>query len=133
MGYRSDIGLALTQSAVQRMHQKLNSLDKNSEAISVIKDFIIYSDKHHDDDDSAADVSFIENLLAELDWKDFLFIRIVEDYDDTEVRGYFWDNPFEIKLIREIKLSDIVHELCTMTSDESCTGQVLKIQQRECT
>ena len=119
MGYRSDIGLALTQSAVQRMHQKLNTLDKNSEAFSVITDFIAYADKHYEDTDSGAevylwecvkwyeefsDVSFIENLLAELDWKDFLFIRIGEDYDDTEVRGDLWDNPFELGLTRKISM-----------------------------
>ena len=51
-----------------------------------------------------SDVSFIENLLAELDWKDFLFIRIGEDYDDTEVRGDFWDNPFELGLTRKISM-----------------------------
>ncbi len=119
MGYRSDIGLTLTQSAVQRMHQKLNTLDKNSEAFSSITDFIAYTDKHYEDTNSGAevslwecvkwyeefsDVSFIENLLAELDWKDFLFIRIGEDYDDTEVRGDFWDNPFELGLTRKISM-----------------------------
>ena len=51
-------------------------------------------------------MSFIENLLAELDWKDFLFIRIGEDYDDTEVRGDFWDNPFEIRLERSINICE---------------------------
>ena len=119
MGYRSDIGLALKQSAVHTLHQKLNALDKNSEAFSSITDFIAYADKHHEDTDSGAevylwegskwyeefsDVSFIENLLAELDWKDFLFIRIGEDYDDTEVRGDFWDNPFELGLTRKISM-----------------------------
>ena len=119
MGYRSDVGLALKQPAVHTLHQKLNALDKNSEAFSVVSDFLVYADKLLEDADSGAevylwegikwyeefsDVSFIENLLAELDWKDFLFIRIGEDYDDTEVRGDFWDNPFEIRLERSINI-----------------------------
>ena len=117
MGYRSDIGLALTQSAVQRMHQKLNSLDKNSEAFSVITDFIIYADKHHEDADTGAEaylwecvkwyddfkeVSSLEELMQELNEQDYLFIRIGEDYADTEVQGYFWDSRFEIRLERSI-------------------------------
>ena len=123
MGYRSDIGLALTQSAVQRMHQKLNSLDKNSEAFSVITDFIIYADKHHEDADSGAEaylwnyvkwyddfkeVSFLEELMQELNEQDYLFIRIGEDYDDTEVQGYFWDNPFDLKLSRAINICEVI-------------------------
>ena len=101
------------------MLQKLNALDRESEAFSAITDFIAYADKYHEDADTGAeaylwecvkwyedfsDVSFIENLLAELDWKDFLFIRIGEDYDDTEVRGDFWDNPFELGLNSVVKL-----------------------------
>ena len=123
MGYRSDIGLALTQSAVQRMHQKLNSLDKNSEASSVITDFIIYADKHHEDADSGAEaylwecvkwyddfkeVSFLEELMQELNEQDYLFIRTGEDYDDTEVQGYFWDNPFDLKLSRAINICEVI-------------------------
>lgn len=123
MGYRSDIGLALTQSAVQRMHKKLNSLDKNSEAFSVITDFIIYADKHHEDADTGAEVylwnyvkwyddfkevSFLEELMQELNEQDYLFIRTGEDYDDTEVQGYFWDNPFDLKLSRAINICEVI-------------------------
>ena len=116
MGYRSDVGLALKQPAVHTLHQKLNALDKNSEAFSVVSDFLVYADKHLEDADSGAevylwegikwyeefsDVGFIENLLTELDWSNFLFIRIGEDYDDTEARGDFWENPFDLKLTRK--------------------------------
>ena len=46
MGYRSDVGLALTQASVQTLNEKLNALDKNSEAFSIITDFFAYADKH---------------------------------------------------------------------------------------
>ena len=36
VGYRSDIGLTLTQSAVQTLLQQLNVLDKKSEAFYII-------------------------------------------------------------------------------------------------
>jgi len=120
MGYRSDIGLALTQKAVQILHQKLNALDKNSEAFSVITDFFTYADKHFEDTDSGSevylweyvkwyeefpDVGFIENLLAELDWSDFLFFRIGEEIDDMETRGSFWDNSFDLGISRRIMIT----------------------------
>ena len=121
MGYRSDVGLALTQPAVHTLHQKLNALDKNSEAFSVVSDFLVYADKHLEDADSGAevylwegikwyeefsDVGFIENLLTELDWSDFLFIRIGEDWNDIDVRGNFWDNPFDLGISRSITIAD---------------------------
>ena len=56
MGYRSDVGLALTQSAVQTLNQKLNALDKTSEAFSVITDFFAYAGKRFEDTDSGSEV-----------------------------------------------------------------------------
>ena len=121
MGYISDIGLALTQEAVQTLNKKLNALDKNSEACSVITDFFAYADKHFEDTGSGSegylweyvkwyqefpDVSFIENLLTELDWSDFLFVRIGDDLDDIETRGGFWDNPFNLGVRRSIMITD---------------------------
>ena len=120
MGYRSDVGLALTQAAVQTLNQKLNALDKNSEAFSIITDFFAYADKHFEDTDSGSevylweyvkwyeefsDVGFIEHLPAELDWSDFLFIRIGEELEDIDTRGSFWDNPFDLGISRSLILS----------------------------
>ena len=47
-------------------------------------------------------MAFIEQLMAELPDEDFRFIRIGEDYDDTEMRGGFWDDPFGMELTRSI-------------------------------
>lgn len=121
MGYRSDVGIALNQSAILTLHQKLNALDKESEAFSVVSSFFTYADKHLEDCDSGAetylwegvkwydefpDVEFIENLLMELDWGDFLFIRIGEELDDIDIRGSFWDNPFDLGISRSIIISE---------------------------
>ena len=121
MGYRSDVGLALTQAAVQTLNEKLNALNKMSEAFSVITDFFAYADKHFEETESGSevylweyvkwyeefpDVGFIERLLAELDWSDYLFIRIGEELDDIDTRGSFWDNPFDLGISRSIIISD---------------------------
>ena len=121
MGYRSDVGLVLTQAAVQTLNEKLNALDKTSEAFSVITDFFAYADKHFEDTNSGSevylweyvkwyeefpDVGFVEKLLAELDWSDFLFIHIGEELDEIDTRGSFWDNPFDLGISRSIIISD---------------------------
>ena len=120
MGYRSDIGLALKQSAAQRMQQKLNALDKNSDTFSVVSNLFAFADKREDADSGAEvylwdglkwyedfpDVEFIESLLTELDRGDFLFIRIGEELNDIDTRGSFWDNPFELGISRSITISD---------------------------
>ena len=50
-------------------------------------------------------MGFIEHMLAELDWSDFLFIRIGEELDDIDTRGSFWDNSFDLGISRSIILS----------------------------
>lgn len=122
MGYHSDVGLALKPSAVHILQKQINALDKNSEAFSVITDFLAYADKHYEHDtgaeiylweyvkwyDEFPDVGFIENLLESLDLRDFLFIRIGEELDDIEYRGSFWDNPFDLSVSRNIVVSPSV-------------------------
>lgn len=44
----------------------------------------------------------MENLLQDLDEQDYLFIRVGESDDDTEYRGGFWENPFNMCLVRGI-------------------------------
>ena len=43
-------------------------------------------------------------LMNELEDEDYRFIRIGEEYDDTEVHGGFWENPFGLELNRSIAL-----------------------------
>lgn len=48
------------------------------------------------------DITFLENLMAHMDCDDYRFIGIGEDADDSEVRGCYWDNPFEMSFERNI-------------------------------
>ena len=118
MGYRSDVGLALTKAGVDAMHRKLAHHSLGEESRKIIVNFFNNADKHNreksgeegwfwgyikwytDDPVYYPEVDFIEKLLAELDEEDFRFIRIGEDYDDTDVRGTFWENPFDLELGR---------------------------------
>lgn len=125
MGYYSDIGLALTGNGIEEFHKRLDSINANSSLKQEVLSFMEYADRHHTDADTKAQVwfwkcrkwhtnypeyypeaDFIDIFLGNLDENDFYFVRIGEDYDDTEVRGYFWDNPFDLKLTRAISLAN---------------------------
>lgn len=50
--------------------------------------------------DDYEDVSFIMNIIDELKYEDFGFIRIGEDYDDVETKGAYWE--YEMYVHRSI-------------------------------
>lgn len=49
---------------------------------------------------SYPDIEYLERFMNSLNDEDYLFIRIGEEYDDTEYRGVFFDNPFELGVER---------------------------------
>ena len=117
MGYRSDVGLALSKSGAIRLQEKLAALDKDSDVFFNVTELLKYARKHvkHEETESELylwdylkwydnyfDVRFIEDLLGELEDEEFLFLRIGEDMNDNEEKGSFWDNPFELSILRTI-------------------------------
>lgn len=127
MGYRSEVGLALTKNGVEILQRRLASPEIGQEARQRIEEFFHYAEKHARDKENGheawywdypkwytdapvdfPEVDFIEQLMAELEDEDFRFLRVGEDYDDTEVRGCFWENPFDMELLRGISFSAAV-------------------------
>ena len=123
MGYYSEVGLALTAKGITGLHKLLEREEIELAAKEEIEGFLGYADHHFTDADTKAEVwhwkaikwytcdpkyypavDFLDRLLATLDEDEFRFIRIGEDYDDTEVRGYFWENPFDLELARSITI-----------------------------
>ena len=123
MGYRSNVGLALTKEGVVYLNNKLNNLDKDSGLFCDVADMIAYPKQHCIDKTSGAEmyfwtyqkwysqfpeIMFFENLMNELEPESFYFVRIGEELDDNEVRGSFWDNPFDLGIDRSITFSESV-------------------------
>lgn len=125
MGYRSDVGLALTKNGVDTLHTRLDSQEVSDELRAKVEDLLNHADEHYVDKDSGAaiwywewikwyggnslyyeDIKFIEDTLKSLNDDDYRFIRIGEEYDDTEMFGDFWENPFDFDLSREIRFSE---------------------------
>ena len=117
MGYRSDVGLALSKAGVGRLQEKLATLDKASETFFNVTELLKYAYKHQKHEETGAelflwdylkwydnysDVRFIEDLMGELEDEEFLFLRIGEDMNDNEEKGSVGDNPFELSILRTI-------------------------------
>jgi len=117
MGYRSDVGLCLTENGKKTLDAKLAELEAGTEKTRHIHELLNSSGDKREDQESGAvawfwenlkwyedyeDVAFIENLLRNMDYHDFFFIRVGESIDDTEIHGEFWDNPLGLCLARGV-------------------------------
>ena len=117
MGYYSDTALTLTKKGVEALSNKLTDRETPEETRGEVQDLLSQADSHYTNSSSGAmvwhwawnkwysdfsEVAFVESLMHEMDDEDYLFIRIGEDYADTETRGCFWENPFGMELNRSI-------------------------------
>lgn len=119
MGYRSDVGIALTGKGVKTMKAMLDN--EPPDIRDSVKNFLRYAESHSRDSSTGAqlwiwesvkwydfdrqcypDVDFFRRLMQALEDQEFYFVRIGEDYDDNACRGEFWDNPFELGILRSV-------------------------------
>lgn len=104
---------------MEALNNKLVAQETSEETRREVQDLLSQADSHYTDSNSGAavwhwawskwysdfpEVAFVESLMHEMNDEDYRFIRIGEDYDDTEVRGCFWENPFGMELNRSIEL-----------------------------
>ena len=125
MGYYSDVGLALTKTGVDFLQSRLASPEVSKELREEVNTLLDQAERHYTDASSGAeiwywdwikwydsksygfqDVCFIMDALDTLEDGNYRFIRIGEEYDDTEVMGGFWENPFDFELTRGMTLSE---------------------------
>ena len=121
MGYRSEVGLCLTAPAHAKLEDGLLHLPNgggttSAEEAKLIRDFFQIAYLKKDDTDGAIayywdslkwysdypDVRFVENFLDSLDEEEYYLIRLGESDGDTEIKGGFWDNPFQMGIARGI-------------------------------
>lgn len=120
MGYRSDAALAVKGNALCKFRKKLAELPEKERG-EIAPLFNEWADKHFSEIDGECwfwsdikwytgwpehypDIDFVDKVLDESDEEDYYFVRFGEEYDDNEIRGLWWDNPFGITLCREIVL-----------------------------
>ena len=117
MGYSSRVGICISQDAADFLDAKIKVLSPalKEEVARLFEDAAV---KKQDDDARAwywdafrwysrdCDVAFLEDYLAELDWDQYLYIRVGEDLADIDYHGGLWDNPFGMCLTRGIEFDE---------------------------
>ena len=119
MGYYSDAALVLSKSGVATLKRLMAGIPKDSEAYKDSCCLILHPDKQRTDPKTRArlffwkdvkwyddfpEIRFIEDLLDALDECEFVFCRIGEDFDDSEMRGFFRDDPFGVGIERSLRI-----------------------------
>lgn len=124
MGYYSDVALVLTREGVEKLNNRLADPSLPEKTRDETKCLLDHPDRHLTDEESGAqiwywqsikwydcspeyypEIDFITQFLMELDDEEYRFIRVGEEYDDSEVQGDFWDDPFDLCLNRTISLA----------------------------
>ena len=50
-------------------------------------------------------MGFLNRFVTSLDGEEYLFLRIGEDHDDNVSTGWMYDNPFDVRIVREIQFA----------------------------
>ena len=117
MGYRSEVGLCLSSESNQKLDAALIAAEATESAahMAEIKSMFEWAEMSTHVETGAVAytwdgvkwyedfpaIRFIENLLLTLDGQ-YLFIRVGEDYEDTEIQGNYWNNPLGMTLSRAV-------------------------------
>ncbi len=126
MGYYSEVGLCLNKASHDKMLACLK--EQNEDIQSEIQELLLDAERYqaHDKDNqettlyhwswlkwytSYNEVKFMEDFLKSLTDDDdsplqYRFVRIGEEYEDIEVHGSYYENPFEMDLGRGVYISD---------------------------
>lgn len=118
MGYYSEVALAFSANGAEALRSAIN--DKELELALQTKNFLERVDTHNIERGSYAElfhwksikwslsfkeIACIDSVLDELDNEDFLFIRIGENLEDTEIQGRYWENPFNLDVVRTVEFT----------------------------
>lgn len=116
--YYNDVVLVLRRNAIHVIDEMaLKYREKTNEAIcSEWSDRIKFSGEHDEDEcwywedkkwyeDDPINLMVME-VLDNIEEEDYLFIRLGEDLCDIEVKGTYFDNTFNIRLMRKIQLPE---------------------------
>ncbi|HAG80416.1 MAG TPA: hypothetical protein DCL61_04395 [Cyanobacteria bacterium UBA12227] len=121
MGYTSDVAFILKFEITEQFHDYIQRYDNDDKSVAELMneckqtvksdsgDILYYWEFIKCSSGNAA-VFVIERFIDQLDIEDksdkYLFIRMGEEWDDIEERGYFGDrygnNVFLIEVVREI-------------------------------
>jgi len=117
MGYSSRVGICISQDTAIQLEAIIRLLSQplQEEVTSLFEDADV---KKQDDGcrawywdgfkwySSDSGIAFLEGYLDDLEWDQYLYIRVGEELDDVDYRGGLWDNPFGMCLTRAIEFNE---------------------------
>ncbi len=126
MGYYSEIGLCLNNTAHEKMLAELKKQDETIQAevhdlLAAAQKYVAIQGNDHEATlyhwswikwySQFPEVKFMEDFIATLTDDDdaplqYRFVRIGEEYEDIEVHGSYYENPFEMDAGRGVYISD---------------------------
>lgn len=117
MGYYSEAALVFTAKGAETMR---SMIDEQQLGMALRTRNFLEESMHAVDSESHAEffhwnsvkwylmfeeITCINSVMEELDDEDFLFIRIGEDFEDLEIQGRYWENPFNLDVVRTVEFS----------------------------
>lgn len=118
MGYYSEAALVFTAKGAETMR---SMIDEQQLGMALrTRNFLEEANTHSIDSKSFAEffhwdsvkwyqmfeeIACINSVMEELDDEDFLFIRIGENFEDLEIQGRYWENPFNLDVVRTVEFS----------------------------
>ncbi|MCK9241258.1 hypothetical protein [Desulfocurvus sp.] len=116
MGYRSDVALALSGAGQRRLMHAASETDNETrqDLKDLLQSGLVREDEGTQDalyfwddikwyPDCFPGPGFLEAFLESLEPEEYLFLRLGEDWDDSQSRGLWWENPFEACMVRRIE------------------------------
>ena len=105
MGYYSDVALVLTREGDEKLRERLV-------AVPHLQDYFDKFCKCHETDPETGAVLYfwesikwygedckqIDNLIGDLDYDWYCFMRVGEDAGDCEARGNYYDDHFDLRI-----------------------------------
>ncbi|MBQ3170574.1 MAG: hypothetical protein IJB53_01430 [Mailhella sp.] len=119
MGYKSDVGVVLSQDGHEALKSLLNTLGRSADA-KALRSFLasaairrvetksksavwLWKNVNWNEDVSPCPAVFLlAQLLRSLPLEAYRFVRLGEYLDDAEDHGKFQESPFRLRIAREI-------------------------------
>ena len=121
MGYYSDVGIALSKKGVDTLKKAMTDKTLDAGLCHEIEELLDFREVHTVADNGDElwvwgdikwydfefeEIGWLMERLDELDEDDYYYVRAGEEYDDNEVKGCHWDNPFSMALVRTINYEE---------------------------
>lgn len=116
MGYYSEVGLVLSKNGFAFFESELEKIE-DEQLRKEVDGLVTCADNYHITPNGnhlwswnyikwyphIRSIHWLEKCLFNMEYEDFYFICIGEEYDDVDVDGCYTDNSFNMEVIRTIQ------------------------------